>query len=254
MQSKKTEISVVMPCLNEGTTIGKCVREAKAALKKNGLDGEIVVSDNGSTDNSVAIARRKGARVVFQKKKGYGNAYLKGLYAARGTYIIIADSDMTYPMHKLGEFVEELRNGNDFVIGSRLKGKIMPGAMPPLHRYIGNPILTGILNLLFHTGVSDAHCGMRGFTKKAFLCMQLKSPGMEFASEMVIRASQLKLSIKEIPIDYYARSDKSASKLNSFRDGWRHLKFMIKFALKNKPVISDPSCVFDKKTLGVEAA
>lgn len=230
MERKNIEVSFVMPCLNEETTIAKCIFEAKKAFKKNNLSGEVVVSDNGSKDNSVNIAKKAGSVVVHQNKKGYGNAYQKGFISARGKYIVMADSDMTYPIHMLGDFVKELKKGSDFVIGSRFKGKIHSGAMTPLHRYIGNPFLTGVLNLLFNAGVSDAHCGMRAFTKEAYKKMGLTSAGMEFASEMVIRASQCGLKIKEIPIEYYARDIKSPSKLSSFSDGWRHLKFM--FSMK----------------------
>jgi glycosyltransferase involved in cell wall biosynthesis len=242
MNEKQIEVSVVMPCLNEEASIGDSVRQAVKALKENKIRGEVVVSDNGSTDKSVEIARKEGARVVFQPKKGYGNAYLKGLCEARGKYIIMADSDSTYPIHRLGEFTALLRQGNDFVIGSRFRGKIMPGAMPALHRYVGNPFLTATLNVLFGMNVSDAHCGMRGFTKEAYERMQLSSPGMEFASEMVIRAGQLKLRTAEIPIEYYARSGKSASKLSSFSDGWRHLKFMVGFTRKKQAAVQTANC------------
>lgn len=227
MVSKNIEVSVVFPCLNEEASVGKCVRVALEELRKSKINGEVVVCDNNSEDDSAAVAKAAGARVVFQKKRGYGNAYQKGLTLAKGKYLIMADSDLTYPLNRIDDFVKELRKGNEFVIGSRFKGKIMPGAMQPLHKYVGNPFLTGVLNLLFRAGVSDAHCGMRGFTKKAFLKMDLKSPGMEFASEMVIRAAQKNLKIKEIPIDYFAREEESKSKLSSFKDGWRHLKFML---------------------------
>lgn len=219
------EVSVVMPCLNEQKTIAICVKKAMKALHENNISGEVVVSDNGSTDRSVEIAEEAGARVVHESKKGYGNAYMKGLEEARGKYIVMADSDDTYNFLDIPRFVIPLRQGYDFVMGNRLKGKILPGAMPPLHRYIGNPILSWILRMMFHTKISDSHCGMRGFTKEAFKKMHLQTTGMEFASEMVINAARAKLKTKEIPITYYPR--KGESKLHSFRDGWRHLSFML---------------------------
>ncbi len=223
--SFKIEVSVVMPCLNEEETIGICIEKAQNAFKTDGILGEVIVADNGSTDNSVAIAEELGARVVHQPIRGYGAAYLAGINAAQGEYIVIGDSDDTYDFSDLERFITPLRNGCDFVIGSRLKGKILRGAMPPLHRYIGNPVLTGILNLLFRSGVSDAHCGMRSFTREAYQQMELQTTGMEFASEMVINAKKADLKIEEIPITYYPREGES--KLNSFRDGWRHLRFML---------------------------
>ena len=219
------EVSVVMPCLNEEETLGTCIQKALNTLKELGIQGEVVVADNGSIDASVAIAECLGARVVHQSLRGYGAAYLAGIAAAEGQYIIIGDSDDTYDFTDLARFIAPLRNGYDFVIGSRLKGKILPGAMPKLHRYIGNPVLTGILNLLFRTGVSDAHCGMRAFTREVYQRMELQTTGMEFASEMVINATKANLKIAEVPITYYPR--KGESKLNSFRDGWRHLRFML---------------------------
>ncbi len=219
------EVSVVMPCLNEEETIGICIEKVQNTLNKLGIQGEVVVADNGSTDASVEMAERLGARVVHQPLRGYGAAYLAGIAAAEGQYIIIGDSDDTYDFTDLERFIIPLRDGYDFVIGSRLKGKILPGAMPPLHRYIGNPVLTGILNLLFRSGVSDAHCGMRSFTREAYQQMELQTTGMEFASEMVINAKKSDLKIEEIPITYYPREGES--KLNSFSDGWRHLRFML---------------------------
>ena len=219
------EVSVVMPCLNEEETIGACIEKAQNTLNELGIQGEIVIADNGSTDTSVEIAERLGARVVHQPLQGYGAAYLAGIAAAAGQYIIMGDSDDTYDFTDLERFITPLRNGYDFVIGNRLKGKILRGAMPPLHRYIGNPVLTGILNLLFRSGISDAHCGMRSFTQEAYQQMELRTTGMEFASEMIIKAIKADLKIEEIPITYYPREGES--KLNSFRDGWRHLRFML---------------------------
>ncbi|RKU33242.1 glycosyltransferase family 2 protein [Candidatus Poribacteria bacterium] len=219
------EVSIVMPCLNEAETLSTCIQKAQNTLEVLGIQGEVVVADNGSTDASVAIAERLGARVVHQPLRGYGAAYLAGIAAAEGQYIVMGDSDDTYDFTDLERFITPLRDGCDFVIGNRLKGKILPGAMPKLHRYIGNPVLTGILNVLFRSGVSDAHCGMRSFTREAYQRMKLQTTGMEFASEMVIKAIKTDLKIKEIPITYYPR--KGESKLNSFRDGWRHLRFML---------------------------
>ena len=225
VKNKNILVSVVMPCLNEEETLGTCIQKAQNTLKDLDIQGEVVVADNGSTDASVEIAERLGARVVHQPLRGYGAAYLAGISAAEGQYIVIGDSDDTYDFTDLERFITPLRDGCDFVIGNRLKGEILPGAMPKLHRYLGNPVLTGILNVLFRSGVSDAHCGMRSFTREAYQQMGLQTTGMEFASEMVIKAIKTELKIKEIPITYYPR--KGESKLNSFRDGWRHLRFML---------------------------
>ena len=225
MDSENIEVSIVMPCLNEEETLATCIQKAQDTLEKLGIQGEVVVADNGSTDTSVAIAEHLGARVVHQRLRGYGAAYLAGIAAAEGQYIVIGDSDDTYDFTDLERFITPLRDGCNFVIGNRFKGEILRGAMPGLHRYIGNPILTGILNVLFRSGVSDAHCGMRSFTREAYQQMELQTTGMEFASEMVIKAIKTDLKIKEIPITYSPR--KGESKLNSFRDGWRHLRFML---------------------------
>ncbi len=222
------EVSVVMPCLNEEETIGECIRKAQQAFREHHLRGEVVVCDNGSQDRSVDISRQLGARVVFQNKKGYGNAYLKGIREAHGRYIVMGDSDNTYDFSALLPFIEPLRQGYDMVMGSRLRGTILPGAMPWLHRYIGNPFLSRFLNVLFKTGISDSHCGMRSFTREAFERMKLMTPGMEYASEMVIKASRAGLKIAEVPITYYPR--KGTSKLHSFHDGWRHMRFMLMYS------------------------
>ena len=205
-----------------------CIRKAQQAFREHHLRGEVVVCDNGSQDRSVDISRQLGARVVFQNKKGYGNAYLKGIREAHGRYIVMGDSDNTYDFSALLPFIEPLRQGYDMVMGSRLRGKILPGAMPWLHRYIGNPFLSRFLNVLFKTGISDSHCGMRSFTREAFERMKLMTPGMEYASEMVIKASRAGLKIAEVPITYYPR--KGTSKLHSFHDGWRHMRFMLMYS------------------------
>lgn len=222
------EVSVVMPCLNEEATIGACIEKCKKVFRDRNISGEIVVSDNGSTDKSVEIANRLGARVVHQPHKGYGNAYRKGIESALGRYIVMGDSDDTYDFSEIEEFIGLLRQGNDFVIGSRFKGKILPGAMPWANRYIGNPILSGMLRLLFKTQVSDSHCGLRSFTKEAYRKMDLKTGGMEFASEMVVKALKAKLKIKEVAITYHPRLGES--KLAIFRDAWRHIRFMLLYS------------------------
>jgi glycosyltransferase involved in cell wall biosynthesis len=219
------DVSVVIPCLNEAETIATCIRKARGAMERDGLSGEVIVVDNGSTDHSDLIAAEEGARVINERRRGYGNAYLAGFAAARGRFIVMADGDNTYDFDLVGQFVKPLEAGADFVMGSRLKGTIHKGAMPALHRYVGNPVLTGILNLFYRSGVSDAHCGMRAFRRDALERLDLRMPGMEFASEMVIRASKAGLRIEEIPIEYHPRLGES--KLNSFRDGWRHLRFLL---------------------------
>ena len=224
-QIEEIEVSVVMPCLNEEATIGACIEKAQQTLKEMEIRGEVIVADNGSTDGSVAIAQSLGARVVHQPIRGYGAAYQAGIAAARGQYIVMGDSDDTYDFTDLERFITPLCNGYDLVMGSRFTGEIRPGAMSWAHRYIGNPILSGILRWLFHTAISDAHCGMRALTREAYNKMQLQTSGMEFASEMVIKAVQANLKMSEIPINYYPRAGES--KLNSFRDAWRHLRFML---------------------------
>jgi len=221
------ELSVVMPCLNEEETLGLCLEKAKATIQRLGLSAEIVVADNGSTDRSVEIARSYGARVVHESRKGYGSAYLAGFASARGRFIVMADSDDSYDWTDIGRFLEPLRQGADFVIGTRLKGHIDPGAMPWLHRYVGNPILTGTLNVLFGAGISDAHCGMRAFTRDALGRMHLRTTGMEFASEMVIKAAKAGLHIVEIPITLHKDKRSRKPHLRTWRDGWRHLRFML---------------------------
>ena len=217
-------VSVVIPCLNEASNIEACVRRAQGALQREGMLGEVVVADNGSTDGSAELAASAGARVIREPRRGYGSAYLAGFEAANGRYIVMADSDLTYYFDDIPRFVAELEGGAELVMGDRMDN-IHPGAMPWLHRYVGNPVLTGVLNLFFRTGVKDAHCGMRAFRSEVLPALDLRSTGMEFASEMVIRASKAGLKISQVPIEYHPRQ--GDSKLSSFRDGWRHLRFLL---------------------------
>lgn len=221
------EVSIVMPCLNESRTISVCVVKALSTLKNLDISGEVIVADNGSTDGSQFLATKAGARVVNVEEKGYGAAYLGGIPETKGKFIIIGDSDDTYDFTDLKRFIQPLRDGYDFVIGNRLSGSIEKGAMPWANRYIGNPFLSAFLNLLFKTGVSDAHCGMRAFTRDAFEKMQLKTVGMEFASEMVIKASQARLKIKQFPITLHKSKYDRKPHLRPLPDGWRHLRFML---------------------------
>jgi glycosyltransferase involved in cell wall biosynthesis len=218
------ELSVVIPCLNEAEGIAIVVEKALRTMREEGIRGEVVVADNGSEDGSAEIATAAGARVVKQPVRGYGAAYMAGFDTARGTYILMGDADDTYDFTQLGRFLGPLREGADLVMGNRMNG-IQPGAMPWLHRYVGNPVLTGVLNLFFRTGVSDAHCGMRAFRRDLLPQLDLRTTGMEFASEHVIRSSKLGLDIREVDIEYRARVGES--KLSSFSDGWRHLRFLL---------------------------
>jgi len=218
-------VSLVIPTLNEAKTIGECIERANAVFKEMGLEGEIIVVDSSSDDTPI-IAKSLGATVVVPDKLGYGNAYIYGFKHASGKYIVLMDGDLTYDPREIDKLISSLQNDSvDMVLGTRLKGVIKPGAMPALHRYIGNPFLTWVLNILFATRVSDAHCGMRAITRDALDKLDLKACGMEFASEMVIEAAHKNLRIAEVPITYYPRKGKS--KLSSFSDGWRHLRFMM---------------------------
>lgn len=218
-------LSIIIPCMNEEKTIGAVIGKAVSTLKLEGLDGEIIVSDN-STDSSREIAKKMGAKIVIPQKNGYGSACLEGFRHAQGTYLILADADDTYNLSEMPKFLKPLlAKEADFVIGTRLKGDIKKDSMPWLHRYIGNPVLTKILNWLFKINISDAHCGMRAITRNAYEKLDMKSKGMEFASEMIIEAARKKLRITEVPITYYPRQ--TPSKLHSWGDGWRHLRFMM---------------------------
>ena len=217
-------VSVVIPCLNEAENIVECVTRAREALARNAIPGEVVVADNDSEDGSRELAESAGARVVHEPRRGYGSAYLAGFGAARGEFIVMGDADLTYDFDEIPRFLAALQDGADMVIGDRMKN-IHPGAMPWLHRYVGNPLLSGFLNVLFRTGVSDAHCGMRAVRRSRLPQLDLRTTGMEFASEMVIRAAKERLDIRQFPIEYHPRGGES--KLSSFRDGWRHLRFLL---------------------------
>jgi glycosyltransferase involved in cell wall biosynthesis len=225
MNDPTPTVSVVMPCLNEAASVAACVGQALEAMRRAGLAGEVVVADNGSEDGSAELAAAAGAHVVHARVRGYGAAYLEGTAAARGRYLVLGDADGTYDFGLVPDFVAKLREGHDLVLGSRFQGEIRPGAMPWLHRYLGNPVLTGILGLFFGQRVSDAHCGMRALTREACERLRLRTTGMEYASEMVAMAIRKRLSVAEIPIVYHPREGES--KLRSFRDGWRHLRFML---------------------------
>ena len=223
--STTVEVSIILPCLNEEQAVGQVIDEAWRGLENADVEGEIVVVDNGSTDRSAAIADDHGARVVHESRRGYGSAYLRGLAEAKGDIIVMADADGTYPLDDLRPFIDAIRDGDDMVLGSRFQGKIHRGAMPWAHRWIGNPVLTTILNVFFGVKVSDAHCGLRAISREAVPVLHLQSTGMEFASEMILKAAKRGLKVGDIPIEYRPRVGES--KLNTFRDGWRHLRFML---------------------------
>jgi hypothetical protein len=222
------DISVVMPCLNEEDSVGICVSKAWEGIRRTGLRGEVIVCDNGSADNSRAVAETAGARVVRQPRRGYGNAYMKGFSAARGRIIVMGDSDDSYDFTALPDIIRPLNEGADYVLGSRFTGQIRSGAMTWSHRYVGNPVLTRLLNLFFNLKVSDAHSGFRAFTRGALDTMALQCEGMEFASEIVVKAARADLRVAEVPITYSRRIGES--KLNSFKDGWRHLRFLLQLS------------------------
>ena len=223
------EVSVVMPCLNEAQTVAVCVEKAKRTLEELGYSGEVIVADNGSTDGSPELAEKAGAVVYHESKKGYGNAYMRGFKEARGKYIVMGDADDSYDFTDLKRFIEPLKQDYDMVMGTRLKGDIKEGAMPWLHRYFGVPVLTYMLDLLYGQKISDAHCGMRSFTKDGYERMHLETAGMEFASEMVIKAAYAGLKIYEIPITLHPDGRSGKPHLRSFSDGWRHVRFMLNY-------------------------
>lgn len=222
-------VSVVIPCLNEAPGIGKCVQKALQAIRDLNLAGEVVVVDNGSTDGSAEIAASAGGRVIHERRRGYGAAILRGFREARGTCFVMGDGDDSYDFLDISRFVQPLRTGEaDVVMGTRLKGNILPGAMPWTHRWIGNPVLSGILRLFFGTRISDSHCGMRSFSREAYDRMHLRTQGMEFASEIVVSALREGLRIREVPITYHPRE--GVSKLRGLTDAWRHLRFMLVYS------------------------
>jgi len=224
------ELSVLMPCLNEAETLGTCIQKAQGFLQRAGVFGEIVIADNGSTDGSQELARSLGARVVNVDQKGYGAALMAGIHAARGRFVIMGDSDDSYDFQNLDPFLERLRAGDELVMGNRFRGGIRPGAMPPLHRYLGNPVLTGVGRLLFRSPCGDFHCGLRGFSKAAIEGLDLRTSGMEFASEMVVKATLHGLRVTEVPTTLSPDGRSRPPHLNSWRDGWRHLRFLLMFS------------------------
>src|SRR5258705_9247392 len=226
----RLDVSGGRPCLNEASSLAFCVEKALTAIRSAGLNGEVIVADNGSTDGSVEIAEHNGATVIRVPERGYGAALKAGIAAARGEYVIMGDADDSYDFSEVPNFVNELRRGNDLVLGNRFRGGIKPGAMPPLHKYFGNPGLTALLNTLFHAHIGDGYCGMRGFTRSLYDRLDLRSEGMEFALEMVIKSTQIGARIAEIPIVLWPDKRGRAPHLRSFRDGWRSLRFMLLYA------------------------
>jgi len=224
------ELTVVLPCLNEAETLETCIRKARGAMQELGLRGEVVVADNGSADGSQEIARRAGARVVEVPVRGYGSALLGGICAARSEFIVMADADDSYDLSDLGPFVEALNNGADLAMGNRFRGGIAPGAMPALHRYLGNPILTALGRLFFRSPTRDFHCGMRGFRRSRVLSLGLRTTGMEFASEMIVRATLARLKLVEVPTTLSPDGRSRRPHLRRWRDGWRHLRFLLLYS------------------------
>src|SRR6185312_3774274 len=227
---REVEVSVVMPCLNEAETIASCIKKARHSLYELGIVGEIVIADNGSTDGSAEIAKSLGARVTQVAAKGYGNALMGGINAAHGTFVIMGDADDSYDFSTLGPFIEKLRQGFDLVMGNRFSGGIGPGAMPSLHRYLGNPVLTFVGRLFFKSPVKDFHCGLRGFRKDSISKLDLRTTGMEFASEMVVKATLQKMRITEVPTTLSKDGRSHPPHLKTWRDGWRHLRFLLLFS------------------------
>ncbi len=224
------ELSVVMPCLNEAETLAGCIEQAHEAMREAGIRGEVVVADNGSVDGSIEIGERMGARVVRVPAKGYGNALMGGIAAATGKYILMGDADGSYDFRHIPRFVAELRKGAELVLGNRFRGGIQPGAMPALHQYLGNPLLSGLGRLFFRSPFGDFHCGLRAFSKSAYNRLGLQTAGMEFASEMVVKATLMNLSLVEVPTTLSPDGRTRAPHLRTWRDGWRHLRFLLLYS------------------------
>jgi glycosyltransferase involved in cell wall biosynthesis len=227
---REIQLSVVIPCLNEGPTVGKRVRTALQVLREAGLEGEVIVADNGSTDGAAEIAAEAGARVVPVAARGYGNALMGGIAAARGEYVVMADADDSHDLTHIPRFLAELRTGQDLVMGNRFRGGIADGSMPFLHRYLGNPVLTGLGKLFFKSKCGDFHCGMRGFRKESYVRMDIRSTGMEFASEMVVKATLLRMKVSEIPTTQSPDGRDCPPHLRTWQDGWRHLRFLMMYS------------------------
>ena len=227
---RRPQLSILMPCLNEAETLETCINKAKYFLDSKNLDGEIIVADNGSTDGSQEIARKSGAKVVDVVNKGYGNALMGGIEAAQKKFIIMGDADDSYDFTNLDSFLTALQEGADLVMGNRYKGGIKPGAMPFLHRYLGNPVLSWLARLFFKSKIGDFHCGLRGFSKQAILSLNLQTTGMEFASEMVVKATLQGLNIVEVPTPLFPDGRTRPSHLRTWSDGWRHLKFLLLYS------------------------
>jgi hypothetical protein len=225
--SESVELTIVLPCLNEAETIEQCVAVAVKCLRDNNINGEVVVGDNGSTDGSREMARRAGARVVDVPQRGYGAALMGAIEASRGRFIVMADADMSYDFAASVDFLRKLREGYDVVTGNRFKGGIMPGAMPFKNRWLGNPVLSGVGRIIYRAPVSDFHCGMRGFTRAAYDAMRLRTTGMEFASEMVVKATVMKMKMAEVPIVLHPDGRSRPPHLKPWSDGWRHLRFLL---------------------------
>jgi glycosyltransferase involved in cell wall biosynthesis len=230
MPEQQIELSIVMPCLNEAETLAICIQKAQGYLSRSGVVGEILIADNGSTDGSQQIAGSLGARVIDVPAKGYGSALMGGFEAARGTFIIMGDADDSYDFANLDLFVERLRAGDDLVMGNRFRGGIEPGAMPPLHKYLGNPVLSWLGRLFFRSPIKDFHCGLRGFRRDAILGLELRTTGMEFASELVVKSTLAGLPVSEVPTALAKDGRSRPPHLRSWRDGWRHLRFLLAFS------------------------
>jgi glycosyltransferase involved in cell wall biosynthesis len=230
MTAEHIQLSVVMPCLNESATVGTCVNKALETMRHHGIRGEVLVADNGSTDGSQQIASDHGARVVKVETRGYGSALRAGIAAARGQFILMGDADDSYDFTQLPAFLHKLEEGYDLVMGNRFEGEILAGAMPPLHRYLGNPVLTGIGRLFFKSPLGDFHCGLRAFRKDAIERLQLRTLGMEFASEMIVKAARFGLRVTEIPTTLSPDGRNRAPHLRTWHDGWRHLRFLLLYS------------------------